>query len=255
MTGLPPKHSVLGTPISSTRYSEVVRCIIERSPSEALVVVCCNVHSVMSARSDPAVLSALSTAQIATPDGMPLVWALRSLYGVALEDRVYGPDLMLETMDRGRAVGLRHYLFGATEDTLGRLTKVLRERLEGLVICGKTAPPFVPVDQLDVDEIARQVKASRADVLWLGLGMPKQELLMKRLSPLLPGLALVGVGAAFDFHAGTVRQAPRWMQARGLEWLFRLSREPRRLAGRYLLNNPAFVCLFAVEYVRTRWAR
>jgi N-acetylglucosaminyldiphosphoundecaprenol N-acetyl-beta-D-mannosaminyltransferase len=157
---------------------------------------------------------------------------------------------MLEVMKTGLASGLRHFLLGSTERTLNLLQAGLGEKLPGVRLCGAHSPPFAPVDAMNIESIVTLIKEATPDVVWLGLGMPKQELLMERLRSFLPGVALVGVGAAFDFHAGTIAQAPAWMQSRGLEWAFRFSQEPRRLAGRYLWNNPAFLGRFLLEYMK-----
>lgn len=247
---LPQKFSIAGTPVSSTTYADVVRAILTRSPEEALVVACCNVHSVMSARRNPDLANSLAGAQIATPDGMPLVWALNVLYGQKLADRVYGPDLMLAVMSDGRSTSLAHFLLGGTEATLTKLTHGLASKLDGVIIAGTFSPPFASLDEMDIPAMVAAIARSGAEVIWLGLGMPKQELLMHRIRGQLPGRALVGVGAAFDFHAGNVPQAPEWMQRRGLEWAYRLSHEPRRLFGRYFWNNPAFLVWFGWERVR-----
>lgn len=244
-----------GTGISVTTYAEVVRCILLRPRDRAFVVACCNVHSVMTARRHPDLARALGRADIATPDGMPLVWALRSIHQQALKTRVYGPDLMLAVMTEGRPQQARHFLLGSTEATLKRLRAGLEEKANGVCICGSHSPPFAEVEQMDVSALGALIQEASPDVVWFGLGMPKQELLMDRLRDFLPGMALVGVGAAFDFHAGTISQAPAWMQSRGLEWAYRLSKEPRRLAGRYVWNNPAFLGRFLIQYATSTLKR
>jgi N-acetylglucosaminyldiphosphoundecaprenol N-acetyl-beta-D-mannosaminyltransferase len=246
---------LFGTTISPVTYRGVCEAIVDRPSDRALTVACCNVHSIMEARRDPELARALADADIATPDGMPLVWALNSLYEAGLQERVYGPDLMLEVLRFGLDRALCHYFFGATEETLHRLVKELEVRFEGIRIAGFEAPPFRPLDDDEVAAAARRMTDAGADIVWLGLGMPKQELLMPRLRPHLAGVALVGVGAAFDFVAGNVPQAPRWMQERGLEWAFRLAAEPRRLWRRYLLNNPVYLGLYGMAWAKRQSSR
>lgn len=247
-----PKIDVLGTPISLTSYDEMLS-VLDRPPEDrALKVAVCTVHSVMTARQDPRLAAALRDADVATPDGMPLVWALRAS-GHREQQRVYGPDLMAAAFPYGISRGWSHYLYGATEDTLARLVGALGERAPGARIVGTHAPPFRPLTREEEDAVIEDIRSSGADIVWVGLGMPKQELWMAQVAHRLPGVAVVGVGAAFDLLSGTVRQAPSWMQRIGLEWLFRLSQEPRRLWRRYLWNNPAYLGLLGAQLVRDRW--
>ncbi|HEX4563992.1 MAG TPA: WecB/TagA/CpsF family glycosyltransferase, partial [Solirubrobacteraceae bacterium] len=208
------------------------------------------VNLVMSAREDAATREAVLGATLAVPDGQPLVWALRAL-GHSRATRVYGPDLMAAFCARAAASGTPMYLYGGrSAHALELLERGLRERFPGLVIAGGFSPPF---RELDAEENARALAAiddSGASVVWVGTGQPKQELWMLRARPHLRAPLLVGVGAAFDFHAGLVSQAPRWMQRAGLEWSYRLSREPRRLWRRYARYNPMFIAGFARQYAR-----
>jgi N-acetylglucosaminyldiphosphoundecaprenol N-acetyl-beta-D-mannosaminyltransferase len=204
----------------------------------------------MNARRDPAVRAALNGATLTLPDGKPLVWALRSL-GEEIEDRVYGPDLMLAACERSVRTGASHFLCGGRSRSVTRnLEAALRARFPGIGIAGAWTPPFRELTTAECGEVAELINSSGAEVIWVGTGSPRQELWMARMRPLLRAPVLVGVGAAFDFHAGRVPQAPSWMQSRGLEWLFRLSREPRRLAPRYLRDNPAFVAAFLRQRLR-----
>ncbi|MBW3661825.1 MAG: WecB/TagA/CpsF family glycosyltransferase [Actinobacteria bacterium] len=248
---LPQRVEVVGTPISPTSYDEVLY-LLENQPSDApLVVYFCNVHSVMTARRDPFLAAAVRAADVTTPDGMPLVWALRRL-GIVDQQRVYGPDLFELALRHGTGRDWRHFLLGTTEATLDRLEECAAERAPGVRIVGRHAPPFRPLEPDEEDEIVAHVIAANTDLLWVGMGMPKQELLIRRLAPRLPGVALLGVGAAFDFMAGTVPQAPAWMQRVGLEWLYRLLREPHRLWRRYLWNNPLFLALLGRQLLSRR---
>ena len=213
------------------------------------------VHSLMVSRHDEGMRAALRGATMNVPDGRPLVWAL-NLLGEQLRDRVYGPDLMDRFCARAARRGHRIWLYGgATEEALDELVRALESRHPGLQIAGSWSPPHRPLTPEEERDVARRIDADRADVVWVGLGVPKQELWMARMRPRLQAPVLVGVGAAFDFLAGRKRQAPAWMQARGLEWLFRLSQEPLRLLPRYLRYNPAFVVAFARQWLRERRQR
>ncbi len=247
---LPPRVPVVDTPISLTSCDEVLALLEARPADRATIVAVCNVHSVMTARSDPAVAYALRTADIATPDGMPLVWALRRL---ARRDqaRVYGPDLMRAAMPYGVERGWRHFLYGSTPETLARLRAACERIAPGVTIAGMYAPPFRPQTVAEEEAVLAEIRSCQPDLVWVGLGMPKQELWMARVAPRVPGMALLGVGAAFDFLAGVVPQAPPVLQRAGLEWAFRLIQEPRRLWRRYLVNNPRYLILLAQQLLLT----
>ncbi len=208
------------------------------------------VNLVMSAREEPATLRATLAATLVVPDGQPLVWALR-LLGARGATRIYGPDLMARFCERAALHAAPIYLYGGrTPQALELLRERLRERYPGLIIAGSQSPPFRELSDEEEQRIAREIDASGAAVVWVGIGQPKQEQWMERMRPLLAAPLLVGVGAAFDFHAGVVSQAPRWMQRAGLEWIYRLSREPRRLWRRYARYNPLFLIAFARQYAR-----
>jgi N-acetylglucosaminyldiphosphoundecaprenol N-acetyl-beta-D-mannosaminyltransferase len=242
-------EDVLGTGISLVEYGDVLGLIRNPPPDRALIVAVCNVHSVMTARRDSRVREALASADVRTPDGVPLVWLLRS-YGHREQERVYGPEIM-----RRGIVELdecQHFLYGSTERTLRLLEKAIFELNPNSKIAGTISPPFGDLSDEEVHSHAKRIRESGATVVWVGMGMPKQELLMPRLAPHLPATALVGVGAAFDILAGTVKQAPAWAQRAGLEWLVRLVQEPRRLIRRYIVNNPTFLVLWWVTLLRRR---
>jgi N-acetylglucosaminyldiphosphoundecaprenol N-acetyl-beta-D-mannosaminyltransferase len=209
------------------------------------------VNLVMSARDDPSTMKAVLGATLAVPDGQPLVWALR-LLGHSKATRVYGPDLMAHFCAHAATTGIPIYLYGGrSPEALDLLMKRLRERFPGLRIVGGWSPPFRPLTIEEREHAIAEIDASGAQVVWVGTGQPKQELWMHEMRPLLAAPLLVGVGAAFDFHAGIVSQAPSWMQRGGLEWVYRLSREPKRLWRRYLTQNPRFLVSFARQYLRT----
>ena len=209
------------------------------------------VHGVIECQTDPALRQIHNRAFLVTPDGMPLVWALR-LAGFGDAGRVYGPDLMLALFDRGRADDLGHFLYGTTPQILERLTAELLRRYPGARIVGAFSPPFRPLTAVEEDEIAERINASRADVVWVGLSTPKQEVWMARMRGRLTASMLFGVGAAFDFHAGVKRQAPRFMQRSGFEWLYRMITEPRRLARRYAVAVPLFLALAGLQALGLR---
>jgi N-acetylglucosaminyldiphosphoundecaprenol N-acetyl-beta-D-mannosaminyltransferase len=242
----PPKENVFGTGISITTFEETLQLLEQRSADHAITVNVCNVHSVMSARSDRELATALAAGEINTPDGVPLVWVIQSR-GFTRQARMYGPDLAVAAFAHGIPLGWRHFFYGATPETLQLLTRNLASRFPGLRIVGSYAPPFRDLTEAERDAITELIEGSGADIVWVGLGMPKQEKWMYEMRARLPGKVLIGVGAAFDFLAGTKRQAPHWMQRSGLEWLFRLGTEPRRLWRRYLWNNPAFLLLWVAE--------
>jgi N-acetylglucosaminyldiphosphoundecaprenol N-acetyl-beta-D-mannosaminyltransferase len=244
---------IVGTGISTTSYAAVLELMDRPREDRARVVAFCNVHSVMSARRDPQLRRALAATDLATSDGMPLVWTLRGR-GHRDQGRVYGPDLMELALAHGVDRGWRHYLFGANDATLERLRASATAIAPGVRIVGSYAPPYRPLTPAEDDAIVERIRSSGADVVWIGLGMPKQELWMHRVRDRLPGVTLLGVGAAFDLLSGTVPQAPDWLQERGLEWAYRLWREPRRLWRRYLVNNPAFAVLASAEVVGHRIA-
>jgi len=247
----PAKAPVVGTPISLTSYEEVFDIFDTRPRDRALVVAVCNVHSVMSARRDPALANALNTAQLATPDGVPLVWVLRRTVNPT-QERVYGPELMrLALLESGQR-GWRNYLYGSTPEILDGLRTKIAELAPDATIAGSHSPPFRRLTPEEEAADAERILASGADIVWVGLGMPKQELWMHRMSERLPGVAVVGVGAAFAFISGATKQAPAWIQRAGLEWLYRLIQEPRRLWRRYAWNNPAFVALASQQLLTHR---
>jgi N-acetylglucosaminyldiphosphoundecaprenol N-acetyl-beta-D-mannosaminyltransferase len=200
----------------------------------------------MTAVLEPEFRRVLNSADVAAPDGMPLAWSLRS-FGVRGQPRVYGPDVMLELCRQAGRFGHRLFFYGGREETLPVLCGQLETRFPRLCIVGAYAPPFRPLTREEDEACVRTILGSEADIVFVGIGAPKQERWIAEHRNRLRGVILVGVGAAFDFLAGRIRQAPRWMQQAGLEWLFRLMMEPRRLWKRYLLFNPLFVAMLALQ--------
>lgn len=244
-----PSVQVISTPIYPTSYTDACDRIQHWVATKtSCYIIAANVHVVMTAFWHKSFQQIVKGAALVTPDGMPLVWALR-LLGCKGQTRVYGPDLMLAWCDRAARLGLPIYLYGGTESTLDKLQARLEQEFPELIIAGSHAPPF---RTLTIEEEATdrdRIHASGAGVVFVGLGCPKQEAWMARQQDKLRAV-MIGVGAAFSFHSGEVSQAPRWMMAWGLEWLYRLTREPGRLWKRYLINNPAFICLFGLQLLK-----
>ena len=248
-----PTVEILGVPISLIDYEgamDVMDGLVARR--ERGYVCAVPVHGVMVAQTDPETHRALTGSTLTVPDGMPLVWAA-NLLGEDLPSRVYGPELMTRYSDRCAERGHRVWLYGGRDQgSLAQLALNMRRRHRGIQIVGGYCPPFRPLTSAEEDELARQVADARPDVLWVGIGVPKQGKWMARMGDRLDVPVMCGVGAAFDFHAGRVRQAPPWMQERGLEWVYRITQEPRRLLPRYLYYHPWFVAAFARQLARER---
>jgi N-acetylglucosaminyldiphosphoundecaprenol N-acetyl-beta-D-mannosaminyltransferase len=205
------------------------------------------VHGIMECQRDPSLRRIHNRASLVTPDGMPLVW-INKLRGKGFVSRVYGPDLMLAVCERGLAPGndqpgYRHFLYGGKPGLADRLSQRLEQHLPGLQIVGTHTPPFRALTPEEDMHTVDAINSAKPDVVWVGLSTPKQERWLAEHASSVHAFVLIGVGAAFDFLAGTKPQAPRWIQRSGFEWLFRLLSEPRRLWRRYLVNNPQFVLL------------
>jgi N-acetylglucosaminyldiphosphoundecaprenol N-acetyl-beta-D-mannosaminyltransferase len=246
---------VLGIDLALTDYEATMDWMDEVIRRRGHVCVsAAAVHLVMVAQEDPEARHAVER-MVTVPDGMPLVWALRRL-GHPEASRVYGPDLMARYCARAARTRIPIYLYGGRSDeALARLEKALLKRFPGLQIAGGWSPPFRPLTEDERIEVADRINLSGAKVVWVGTGQPKQEKWMAEMRHHLDAPVLVGVGAAFDFHAGIVSQAPGWMQRMGLEWCYRLVREPRRLWRRYASYNPRFIVGFAQQYVAHRLGR
>jgi N-acetylglucosaminyldiphosphoundecaprenol N-acetyl-beta-D-mannosaminyltransferase len=239
--------NVLGVGISvlnlKTALDEIAAAVRERRKGYICVR---DAHGVMLAQKDAAFRRILNEAFLCTPDGMPMVWMGR-LRGHREMSRVYGPDLMLEVCAWSEKNPCRHFFYGGVEGVAGLLAKKLKEKFPKLEVIGTYTPPFRPLNAGEEKELQEMISVAKPDIMWVGLSTPKQEKFMVEFLPKLDVTLMIGVGAAFDFHAGRVRQAPRWMQRSGLEWLFRMACEPRRLGKRYLKNNPLFALKIAAQ--------
>jgi N-acetylglucosaminyldiphosphoundecaprenol N-acetyl-beta-D-mannosaminyltransferase len=252
-----PSHSatarrtlpVLGARIDAVTMDEALtRIAAWAAAGESRTVCICNAHSAVTASTDAAFREAVNGADLATPDGAPVAWMLRR-QGVAGQRRVSGPDLMWAYLERAEGRREPIYLYGSTPETLAALQAALHRRFPALPIAGSWSPPFRAPTAEEIAADLERIHTSGARTVWVSLGCPKQELWMaeRRGALMRP---MLGVGAAFDFHAGTVARAPRWMQDNGLEWLHRLLSEPRRLWRRYLVTNTLFVLGAARQLLR-----
>jgi N-acetylglucosaminyldiphosphoundecaprenol N-acetyl-beta-D-mannosaminyltransferase len=250
---LPRSREVLGVPISVIDYDGAIEVMDSLVESRGRGYVCAApVHALMVAQEDAEMRAALRDSTLVVPDGMPIVWA-SNLLGETLSDRVYGPELMLRYSDRCAERGHRVWLYGGRDQgSLVQLALNLRRRHPGINIVGGYSPPFRPMTEEEEDALVDQINGARPDVLWVGIGVPKQEKWMARMRERLEVPVMCAVGAAFDFHAGRISQAPSWMQQRGLEWIYRIAQEPRRLLPRYLYFNPRFVLAFGRQYLSRR---
>jgi N-acetylglucosaminyldiphosphoundecaprenol N-acetyl-beta-D-mannosaminyltransferase len=252
----PLTAEILGIPLAISDYEQVLDWMDAMIAADARgYLTAAAVNLVMSAREEPETLAAVLGATLAVPDGQPLVWALHAL-GHARATRVYGPDLMAKFCARAAGEGTPIYLYGGRSAFARKLLEHrLNERFPGLRIVGGSSPPFRTLTPAEDERELEMINSSGAAVVWVGTGQPRQEKWMHEMRARLSPSLLVGVGAAFDFHAGLVRQAPPWMQRNGLEWTYRLWREPRRLWRRYARYNPLFVAGFSRQYLRHRRGR
>src|SRR5436309_1031299 len=249
----PQTVTVLDVPLALTDYNRTLAWMdstIERGLPGYVCV--CNVHTVMASSEDPELRAALLGSSMNVPDGQPLVWAINAL-GHSLAGRVYGPELMSRACARAAATGQRMYLYGGrNQGALVQLALNLRQWYPGVKIVGGYSPPHRSLTAEEEDAVVDEINRAGADLVWVGIGVPKQEKWMARMRDRLEAPVLIGVGAAFDFHAGLVPQAPTWIQEAGLEWAYRLAHEPRRLWRRYLRYNPRFVSAFTRQLAEQR---
>ena len=244
-----PKVRVTNSTLFAGNVDSACEQIVGRVRQRAGGYICfANVHVVVLSWHDPALARALEEAWMVCPDGAPVAWMARQL-GTSSSERIAGADLMARLFEVGQTEGLRHFLFGSTPDVIEHLEKALRAKYRKAEIVGCLSPGVIATEDQRPAEAIERINSVSADVVWCGLGAPKQELWMHRNAHLLVPSIVIGVGAAFDFHAGTKRRAPVWMQRTGLEWAHRLASEPRRLAGRYVRTNSEFVLRAGLEII------
>ncbi len=242
-----PRANILGVGISAINLETALRTIggwISRR--EPQYVCLTSVNGVIESQWDEELRRIHNAAGLVTPDGMPLVWLSR-LMGYPYVGRVYGPDLMLAVCERSAEQGCRHFFYGGAPGVAEKLVVRLQSRFPGLKVTGVYSPPFRPLTSEEDQALGERINAAGPDIVWVGISTPKQERWMVEHVGRISAPVLIGVGAAFDFHAGLKRQAPSWMQISGLEWLFRLMTEPRRLWRRYLINNSWFLWLILLQ--------
>ena len=248
----PRKYDVLGVKISGTTYDEAVDAIIAAAKRRARAVVSLTaVHPVVVASGDRELREQINGFDLVGPDGQPVRWALNRLYGLGLQDRVYGPEITLRICRRAAAEQLPIYLYGATPEVLEKLQKNLLKQFPELVIAGSESPPFRPLSDPEDLEMVDRVNGSGAALMFISLGAPKQDIFAAEHRDRINAVQIC-VGAAFDFHAGVKSVAPGWMQRNSLEWLYRLCQEPRRLWRRYLVTNSVFIAKFTRQWLATR---
>ena len=241
------RTNILGVGVSAVNMQMAVAAIEDWMANRSPHFVCvANVHTVTECQREQQFRRIHNRAGMVTPDGMPLVWVSR-LKGARHVRRVYGPDLLLAMSEVSARCGYRNYFYGGAEGVADTLANELCSRFPGLMVAGVECPPFRPLTAQEDEEAVKRINAARPDILWVGLGAPKQEHWMAEHFGKVNVPVMISVGAAFDFHAGVKKQAPLWMQHSGLEWLFRLVSEPRRLWKRYLINNPWFVWLVLLQ--------
>jgi N-acetylglucosaminyldiphosphoundecaprenol N-acetyl-beta-D-mannosaminyltransferase len=235
------KAPILGVQTDAQRFDEAVEKLISwASDSKGRYVSTCPVYTLMMCREKPEVMQAVNGADMVTADGMPIVWVQRRR-GNTQAERVYGPDVMEALLARTANTSIKHYFWGGLPGVADTLVQRMQAQHPALKVAGIYSPPISPVGDTPDPAVVKRLNESGADVIWVGLGSPKQDLWMRLYRPVLNAPLLIGVGAAFDMLAGVKSQAPKWMQRSGLEWLFRLAQEPRRLGRRYLVYNPLFV--------------
>nr|WP_207890486.1 WecB/TagA/CpsF family glycosyltransferase [Rubrobacter taiwanensis] len=244
-------RSVLGMRVDATSYEDASRRVVRWAKEGRSAYVCVStVHMCMETFDCAEFRKTVNGADLVTPDGQPLVWALRSL-GVGDATQVRGADLITCVIERAERERVPIGLYGGTPELLDTFDRKLRSRYPRLRVACRIAPPFRPLTPGEDEAVTREIAASGARILFVGIGCPKQERWMAAHKGRIPAVML-GVGAAFDFHTGRVRQAPRWMQRAGLEWAFRLAMDPRRLWKRYAKHNPRFVALFLLQLLGLR---
>ncbi|HEX7635723.1 MAG TPA: WecB/TagA/CpsF family glycosyltransferase [Noviherbaspirillum sp.] len=247
-------QTILGAFIDALSWDDALSRISQWAAARQSRYVCiCNVHSVVTTTQDAELKSAVDNADMVTPDGAPIAWAMRRL-GHPAQQRINGPDLMLKYLEHAERLGQSVFLFGSTEKTLAQLRITLEKRFPQLRIAGICSPPFRTLSTQEDENIVGMLNDSGAHVVFVGLGCPKQEKWMAAHRGRVNAV-MIGVGAAFDYHSGTVKRAPLWWQQHGLEWLYRLGCEPRRLLKRYMVTNTLFVLGFARQLIASKLAQ
>jgi len=249
------RYRILDVPISIISIEQVLKLFAEdwMVDRRDRYIVFRDVHGVMRARSDTKLRRAHEASDLTAPDGMPLVW-IAKFVGIDGVSRVCGPDSLPVVCERGVPLGWRHYFLGGAPAVAEALIRQLKQKYPGILIVGSSSPPFRPLSVEEDEAICATIRGARPDFVWVGLGTPKQEVWMHEHRGRFGGVTLLGVGAAFDFHAGKTSRAPRWMQRSGLEWLHRLVQEPKRLYRRYLVLGPTFLPLAFIEVLKGRIA-
>jgi N-acetylglucosaminyldiphosphoundecaprenol N-acetyl-beta-D-mannosaminyltransferase len=243
-----PCANILGVKVNAIDLSMTVTTIEDWIKKHDPNYVCVTpAHGIMECQRDAQLRSVFNRSGLTTPDGMAIVWLVK-LWGYPQVSRVYGPDLMHAVCERSEQTGWKHFFYGGTPGVADRLVDRMQAGYPGLLVAGKYTPPFRPLTPQEDGAVTNQIHASNADIVWVGISTPKQERWMAEHVGRVGAPVLIGVGAAFDFLAGTKKQAPRWIQRSGLEWLFRLASEPRRLWRRYL-EYPRFVLLAFAQFM------
>lgn len=246
--GNPPRMNLLGVGVSAinmTRTLQIIHGLVENRGTGKYICVT-PAHSIMDAYHDPQVRHIYNHSGLTTPDGMPLVWLLKR-QGFKDVDRVYGPDLMLAACKEFSKDGFRHYFLGGSPETNEKLCQNLQNKFPGMNIAGRQSPPFRALTENEESKMIAEINSCHPDILWVAFGAPRQDIWMAEHIKNLDVPVLIGVGAAFDFLSGFKKQAPRWVQRSGFEWLYRLFHEPKRLWQRYLLNYPKFIFLVLMQ--------
>lgn len=243
------KFCILGVNISAIDMDDTCSLIEEAVSKRQKKYICtCPAGTIMECKRDKRVLESVNSADLAVPDGMAVVW-LGKLRGHRQIGRVYGPDLMQKICGISAEKGYRNYLYGSSPDVLDKIRERLGKKYPGLVISGVFSPPFRKLSKDEDDRAVADINRSNSDIVWVGLGSPKQDLWMHEHRDRINASVMIGVGAAFDFLSGTKNQAPKWVQRAGMEWSFRLATEPKRLWRRYIIGNTMFLYLIIKESI------
>lgn len=247
-----PRVNILGVAVSAVCMSDAISYSDRLLQSQSRGYVCVTgVHGIMEAQYDERLRSILNASFLTTPDGMPTVW-VGKLQGLANMTRVSGPEYMIEMCRLSVERGYKNFLYGGKPGVAEDLKKSLTRRFPGLQITGTYTPPFRPLNQNEEVDLEHQIRVGQADILWCGISTPKQERFMAKYCGRLPVKLMIGVGAAFDIHSGHSKDAPDWIKNAGMHWFLRMLRDPRRLVGRYMKNNPRFLWLMGLQFTGIR---